>query len=68
MITVTCDLCDKKVSSLDDLLTIEVYDGEHPHNSSTMYKKVDVCFKCLKKIQTKTKQLIRINVEYNTLI
>lgn len=44
MKTVTCDICGDKIEG--DVLRVEVRDGEHPHNGSTMTKTIDACLKC----------------------
>ena len=51
MTKVFCDLCGCETN---DVVRVEVLDGEHPHNGSTMYKDIDVCFTCLDKIPLKS--------------
>jgi hypothetical protein len=43
-----CDLCDNEAH---DLVVVEMRDGEHPHNGSTMYKDVDICMNCIRKVK-----------------
>lgn len=45
---IRCDLCLKEVS---EAIGIEVLDGEHPHNGSTMYSDIDCCLSCINKIR-----------------
>lgn len=45
-----CDVCDNEVL---EVIQVQVKDGEHPHNGSTMYKIVDICWSCLKKLSDK---------------
>jgi hypothetical protein len=43
-----CDICGK---SSNETVLATVMDGEHPHNGSTMYRDVDICVPCLKKVR-----------------
>lgn len=45
---IKCDLCKKEVI---DAITITALDGEHPHNGSTMYRDIDCCMDCARKIR-----------------
>ena len=40
-----CDVCYKEIIDFNDI-KVEVWDGEHPHNGSRMYKNIDVCRSC----------------------
>jgi hypothetical protein len=44
MTRTTCDLCDGECK---DVIQVTFKDGEHPHNGSAMYAKIDVCEKCI---------------------
>lgn len=50
MTTITCDICKKIISNP---IKIELADGEHPHNGSTIYKIFDICVDCIWKISSK---------------
>jgi hypothetical protein len=55
-----CDLCGQDEG---DHLTVEVLDGEHPHNRSTMRKDIDVCINCLLTL----KMDLKCNEEFDDL-
>ena len=46
---IKCDLCDAKIEV--DAIKVEVLDGEHPHNGSTMTKTIDVCPSCASRME-----------------
>lgn len=48
MTTTVCDLCG--VDTQQTGYKVRVRDGEHPHNGSTMYSTIDVCYKCMRHI------------------
>jgi hypothetical protein len=48
MTTTICDICKEKIDF--NKITIEIRDGEHPHNGSTMYKTIDCCARCASKL------------------
>lgn len=56
---IKCDLCDKEV---DESVSIDVLDGEHPHCDSTMHRTIDCCFECIRKIKR-----LRCNIEFGVL-
>ena len=60
MRTVNCDICDGVIEG--DALKVEVLDGEHPHNGSTMTKTIDACLSCGSKME------LKCNEEYQELI
>jgi ribosomal protein S27E len=50
---VKCDGCGRKQINYD-FVKVTMRDGEHPHNGSTMYQKVDVCPDCLRKLDLRS--------------
>lgn len=59
---ITCDICGVKDLDEDDVLKVEVLDGEHPHNGSTMTKTVDMCIECAKSVE------LQCNKEFDVLV
>jgi hypothetical protein len=47
MIKLYCDICGYLVQQT---IKVQLVNGEHPHNGSTMYHDFDVCFDCACKI------------------
>jgi hypothetical protein len=45
--TYSCDVC-KRAHAAQELVSVEVLDGEYPGNGSTMHASIDFCVKCLK--------------------
>lgn len=56
---IKCDLCGEEVSRV---VSLNVEDGEHPHNGSQMYKDIDCCKECLFRIKG-----LRVGEEYSAL-
>lgn len=54
-----CDVCGK-VSN--EVIQVEVLDGEHPHNGSTVYKDIDICIPCLKSLD------LKLNMEFSDIL
>ena len=48
MTKTTCDICNNTIDF--HIIKIQVRDGEHPHNGSTMRKTIDCCAKCASNI------------------
>jgi len=53
-----CDICEEETTHP---FRVEVLDGEHPHNGSTMTKDIDVCDDCIRRLK------LRCNVEFDEL-
>lgn len=47
---IECDICGRGIKYLSDAIQVEINDGEHPHNGSTMTKTIDCCIECFKNI------------------
>ena len=54
-----CDICNEPN---DENFQATVLNGEHPHNGSTVYKDIDICISCLKKIK------LQLNMELDDII
>jgi len=47
---INCDVCDSRITHSPS--SVEINDGEHPHNGSQMTTRIDVCDQCIGKITT----------------
>lgn len=47
-----CDICKKDCVD-NKHFSFKMLDGEHPHNGSTMFSTVDVCYDCLNRFNNK---------------
>ena len=60
MTKTTCDLCESEI--IGEPIRVEMRDGEHPHNGSTMTKTVDCCDICIAKIPN-----LKTNCEFDDI-
>lgn len=42
-----CDICNSEFEH-NQLISIEINDGEHPHNGSEMTQDIDCCLRCIR--------------------
>jgi len=54
-----CDICNEPNN---EVIQATVFNGQHPHNGSTVYKDIDICLSCLKKIK------LQLNMELDDII
>jgi hypothetical protein len=59
----TCDVCKQEIPYNN--IRIEVLDGEHPHNGSTMHKDIDICVACISKLSYS--RHVKCDVEFSHL-